>query len=78
MHGRVGLTRAGQVHPAVFDDPVDAAGGGGLTGIPRGNIVHRRARPRRQRSDTSMREPGAPDDWCGGLRGPGDWPGPGS
>jgi len=57
MHGRVELTRAGQVHPAVFDDPVDAAGGGGLTGIPRGNIVHRRARPRRQRSDTSMREP---------------------
>jgi hypothetical protein len=31
MHGRVGLTRAGQVHPAVVEDPVDAAGGGGLT-----------------------------------------------
>ena len=43
MHRRVGLARAVQVHPAVFEHPVAAAGGGGLPGVPRGGVVHRRA-----------------------------------
>ena len=58
MHRRVGLTRAGQVHPAVFQDPVAAAGGGGLTGVPPGDVVHRCARPRRQRGEQPGRDPG--------------------
>ena len=51
MHQRVSLARPGQVHPAVFQDPVGAPGGGGLPGVTPGDIVHRRARPRRQRGE---------------------------
>jgi hypothetical protein len=58
MHWRIGLARAGQVHPAVFQHPVNAAGGGGLAGVPPGGAVHRRARPRRQRGEQPGRDPG--------------------
>ncbi len=58
MHRRVGLARAGQVHPAIFQDPVDPPGGGGLAGVPPGGIVHRYARPRRQRGEQPSRDPG--------------------
>ena len=58
MHRRVSLARASQVHPAVFQDPVTAPGGGGLTGVAPSGIVHRRARPRRQRGEQPGRDPG--------------------
>ena len=51
MHRRVSLTRSSQVHPAVFQDPVNAPGGSGLPGVTPSDIVHRRARPRRQRGE---------------------------
>ena len=58
VHRRVGLARAGQVHPAVFQHPVAAAGGGGLAGVPPGGVVHRGAGLRRQRGEQPGRDPG--------------------
>ena len=51
VHRRAGLARSGQVHPAVFQHPVNAPGGSGLPGVTPGNVVHRRARPRRERGE---------------------------
>ena len=45
VHRRIALAGAGQVHPAVFQHPVAAAGGGGLARVPPGDVVHRGACP---------------------------------
>ena len=57
MHRRVGLARAVQVHPAVFEHPVAAAGSGRLAGISRGGVVHRRTGSRWQRGEQPGRDP---------------------